>query len=75
MKVDGSQVKVKIGGVEIAPGDLVVADDDGVVVVPAAHEHTVISFARERARGESTVLQELLAGSTLRDVWTRHGIL
>jgi regulator of RNase E activity RraA len=68
-------VKVKIGGVEIAPGDLIVADDDGVVVVSAAHEQTVITFARERARGESTVLQELLAGSTLRDVWTRHGIL
>jgi regulator of RNase E activity RraA len=75
MKVDASQVKVIIGGVEIAPGDLVVADDDGVVVVPAAHEQTVIGFARDRARGESTVLEELLAGSTLRDVWTRHGIL
>jgi len=51
------------------------ADDDGVVVVPADHEETVVSYARERARGESTVLHELLAGSTLREVWTKHGIL
>lgn len=75
MKVEAQQVPVVIGGVSISPGDLVVADDDGVVVIPKQHEQTVIGFARERARGESTVLQELLAGSTLRDVWTRHGIL
>ena len=75
MKVDQANEPVEIGGVRIAPGDLVMADDDGVVVVPAAHEEAVISFARERARGESTVLQELLGGSTLREVWTKHGIL
>lgn len=75
MKVDQANEPVEIGGVRIAPGDLVMADDDGVVVVPAAYEEAVISFARERARGESTVLEELLGGSTLREVWTKHGIL
>ena len=75
MKVDQMNIPVDIGGVTIAPGDLVMADDDGVVVVPADHEETVVSYARERARGESTVLHELLAGSTLREVWTKHGIL
>lgn len=75
MKVDAQQVPVVIGSVTINPGDLVAADDDGVVVIPREHEEKVVSFARERARGESTVLQELLAGSTLREVWTRHGIL
>lgn len=75
MKVDQANEPVEIAGVRIAPGDLVMADDDGVVVVPAALEEAVISFARERARGESTVLQELLGGFTLREVWTKHGIL
>lgn len=75
MKVDSQQVSVVVGGVTIRPGDLVAADDDGVVVIPKEHEEKVIGFARERARGESTVLTELLAGSTLREVWTRHGIL
>jgi regulator of RNase E activity RraA len=75
MKVDQMSIPVDIGGVTIAPGDLVMADDDGVVVIPADQEETVVSYARERARGESTVLQELLAGSTLREVWTKHGIL
>ncbi len=75
MKVNQANEPVEIAGVRIAPGDLVMADDDGVVVVPAALEEAVISFARERARGESTVLQELLGGSNLREVWTKHGIL
>lgn len=75
MRVEASQVPVVIGGVTIHPGDLVVGDDDGVVVIPAEHEETIVSYARERARAESTVLQELLAGATLRDVWTKHGIL
>ncbi len=75
MKVDSQQVPVVVGGVTIRPGDLVAADDDGVVVIPKENEEKIIGFARERARGESTVLSELLAGSTLREVWTRHGIL
>ena len=75
MKVDTTQTRVSLGGVEVDPGDLVMADEDGCVVVPAGLLDTVVEFARQRARGESTVLRELLEGSTLREVWTRHGIL
>ena len=66
---------VQVGGVWIASGDLVMADDDGVVVIPQSAEAEVLRRARERAAGESTVLTELLAGQTLREVWDRHGIL
>ena len=75
MRIVESHVPVELGGVTVSPSDLVVADDDGVVVIPQEHENTVVTYARERARGESTVLQELLSGATLRGVWTRHGIL
>jgi 4-hydroxy-4-methyl-2-oxoglutarate aldolase len=75
MKVVGVGEPVRIGGVSIESGDLVMADDDGVVVVPKAAELEVMRRARERATGESTVLTELLAGETLRAVWDRHGIL
>ena len=62
-------------GVEIAAGDIVLADDDGVVVIPQSRELEVLTSARDRAAKESTVLSELLAGETLRAVWDRHGIL
>jgi len=66
---------VLIGGVSITHGDLVIADDDGVAVIPQDAEETVLRIARLRAAGESTVLAELLAGESLRTVWDRHRIL
>ena len=75
MKVVGVGEPLRISGVSIDSGDLVMADDDGVVVIPRSAELEVMSRARERATGESTVLSELLAGETLRAVWDRHGIL
>jgi 4-hydroxy-4-methyl-2-oxoglutarate aldolase len=66
---------VQLCGVQIAVGDLVLADDDGVVVVPQSREDEVLALARSRAAAESTVLAELLSGQTLRAVWDRHGIL
>jgi regulator of RNase E activity RraA len=75
MAITGVREPVTVGGVQIAGGDLVLADDDGVVVVPRAHEAEVLEVARRRAAGESVVLAELLAGETLRTVWDRHRIL
>jgi regulator of RNase E activity RraA len=75
MRLETSQQPVVIGGVSISPGDLVAADDDGCVVVPSQKVPEVLAVARKRATAESTVLTELLDGSTLREVWTKHGVL
>lgn len=66
---------VLLSGVRVESGDLVVADDDGIVVIPRDHEEEVLRLARHRASRESTVLAELLAGNSLRAVWDRHRIL
>jgi 4-hydroxy-4-methyl-2-oxoglutarate aldolase len=34
MKITGCQIPVEIGGVPVRPGDIIVGDEDGVVVVP-----------------------------------------
>ncbi len=67
--------RVVIGDVAISDGDLLVADLDGVVIVPQEVEERVVELADARARAESTVLAELLAGDGLRTVWERHGVL
>ena len=75
MAIAATRAQVTIGGVGIADGDLVMADDDGIVVVPQERESEVLGVARLRASRESTVLEELLAGESLRAVWDRHRIL
>jgi regulator of RNase E activity RraA len=75
MRVVATGERVTIGGVGCRTGDLVLADDDGVVVIPAEREREVLDRARSRAASESTVLAELLAGESLRAVWDRHGVL
>jgi regulator of RNase E activity RraA len=75
MRIVDVDEPVVIGDVRIEPGDLVAADDDGIVVVPRMHEHRVLDLARQRASSESTVLSELLAGESLRAVWDRHHVL
>jgi len=75
MKIVASNAPVVLAGVSVYPGDLIFADDDGVVVIPQEVEEQVLAQARARASAESTVLSELLAGDNLRTVWERHGIL
>ena len=42
-------VPVQCGGVQVAPGDAVIADEEGVVVVPATRLGTILQEAQARA--------------------------
>jgi len=44
---------VRCGGVAVAPGDIVVADEEGIVVVPAARAEAVLQAALARAAKEA----------------------
>src|SRR3954470_17289729 len=46
-RFDGSNIPVICDGVPIAPGDIIVADSDGVVVVPIARAAEVLKLAQE----------------------------
>ena len=64
---------VKIGGVMVYPGDLVVADLDGVVVVPGDKIEEVIEKALDVAARESKTRDELKNGVGLYDVYKKYG--
>lgn len=63
------------GGVAVTDGDLVLADDDGCVVVPAGIEDEMVARAFEKVRGENTVREILRQGASIRKVFEKHGIL
>ena len=61
-------VPVVVGGVEIRPGDLVVMDSDGAVVVPAERVDEMLPAARERAERETAVRQRYRDGELSYDL-------
>ncbi len=66
---------VECGGVPVSPGDLVVADSDGIVVVPAAAVEDAIRLATDKVNRENRTRDELRQGAYLRDVYRKYGVL
>jgi 4-hydroxy-4-methyl-2-oxoglutarate aldolase len=61
-------VPVVVGGATIRPGDVVVMDDDGAVVVPAERVEDVAEGARAREDKESRLRPKLRAGELTYDL-------
>jgi regulator of RNase E activity RraA len=55
-------VVVQCGGVAVTPGDIVVGDEDGVVVVPARKAREVLHNARAILRFEVEFIRKIKAG-------------
>lgn len=72
---EGVQTTVRCGGVKVRPGDYILADYEGVVVIPGEIRQQVLEKAREKLAGEDIVRRELAAGHSPRDVFDRYGIL
>jgi regulator of RNase E activity RraA len=53
------------GGVAVFPDDLVVADDDGAVLIPAALVDAVAAEAAEQERQEAWIMMEVEQGASL----------
>jgi Demethylmenaquinone methyltransferase len=64
---------VDIGGVRVLPGDLLVGDLDGVVVLPAARIEEIHDVAVGIADAEAAVRAHVAAGLSLREARARTG--
>ena len=58
-----------IGGEIVQPGDLIVGDADGVVVVPLEEAPDILRLAEERTAKEAAVMDRLRAGESLFDIY------
>jgi regulator of RNase E activity RraA len=75
MKVVDFRCRIEIEGTVIEPGDLIIGDRDGVVVVPREIEEEVITKALEKARGEKVVRKEIENGMSSTVAFEKYGIL
>ena len=68
-------VPVRCGEVLVQPGELMLADFDGIVVVPRAVETQVLQLAAEKVDKESASRADLMAGKSLREVYDTYHVL
>lgn len=74
-RVIDRDVAVEIDGVVFAPGDLVIADDDGVVVVPQSVEQRVLALAWGKVHAENQVRDAIRGGMRAVEAYERYGVL
>ena len=59
---------IACGGVSVAPGDLIVGDDDGVAVVPLADVGRILAAARAAEAREAETIAKIEGGMTSADI-------
>ncbi|MOA67006.1 hypothetical protein D3C78_1939770 [compost metagenome] len=64
---------ITIGNVVIHPGDYILGDEDGVVVIPKAHAEEVISRSEVAMNTESLVRKAILGGEDPQAAYIKHG--
>jgi 5-oxopent-3-ene-1,2,5-tricarboxylate decarboxylase / 2-hydroxyhepta-2,4-diene-1,7-dioate isomerase len=62
-------VPITCGGVLVMPGDVVVGDAEGVVIVPAAMAEEIAADALDQERREAWALERVNAGESIRGVY------
>lgn len=59
----GYGMEIRLGGVRVRPGDFILADENGTVVVPQEHIPEVLAFAQKVKATEERVIAEIRAGA------------
>lgn len=68
-------VTVEIDGVKFNPGDIVMADEDGIVVIPREVEEQVIEAALRKVSAENITRDAIKGGMKAMDAYLKFGVL
>ena len=74
-RIEHWNVAVTIGSVRVGPGDYVVADRDGIVVIPAALLEEVLERAEELVATENEIREAVREGASPLEAYDRFGDL
>jgi regulator of RNase E activity RraA len=72
-EVSSTQAPVTVGSVRVEPGDWVVGDEDGAVVVPAGVAEQVLAVAEAKVGTESEIRKAVAAGTAPLEAYERYG--
>ena len=75
IKILATNIPVEIGSVRVYPGDVVVADDTSVAVIPAGKAKEVLQECQHREELEAQFVAELKKGGTFLEASRRLGIM
>jgi len=64
-----TDVTIACGGAAVQPGDVIVADDDGALVIPPALVDEVVTDAVEQEREEAFIAEQLAAGASVEGLY------
>ncbi|MSQ23738.1 MAG: RraA family protein [Chloroflexi bacterium] len=67
VECDAMNVPVSLGDVQVRPGDILVGDADGIVVVPKIHEDSILEAAADVETAEDAILERIRRGMRLVD--------
>lgn len=73
LRTIGVNITVEINGVQIRPGDLIVADQTGVVVIPRMYAEKVLEKALEIHSKEAQMINMISKGTSLADAAAKVG--
>ena len=72
-EMTAQQIPVEIGGILVRPGDVIIAEFEGVLVVPRAAAEEVLIKSESIVKAENHVRTEIRDGATPAETFDRHG--
>ncbi len=73
VEVDEINVPVSVSGIKVRPGDILLGDDSGVIVIPVEYAEQACEIAEKIERTEQAIIAEVKNGLTLKEARAKLG--